>query len=183
MPPTPFGSTAVRTVRTALLVSGVISLVIGLLVLIWPGRAAEVVVAIISVYVILAGLVNIGIGLFSRATGWARIGYIVLGVLFIVAGVISFANLGAATTWFGTFIGVLIGILWIMEGVVSLTTVSDSSSRTWTVFFAIVSIVAGVVLLFAPLLGAVTLFLLIGLSLVILGIVQIVRAVQFGKAV
>ncbi len=70
------------------------------------------------------------------------------------------------------------------RGVVSLTTAGHGSkARAWTIFFAIVSIVAGVVLLFSPLLGAVTLFLLIGVSLVILGVFQIVRAIQFGKAV
>ena len=173
---------AIGAVRTALGVSGVLSLVIGALILIWPGRTAEVAVAIVSVYVIIAGLVNIAIGLFWRS-GWARLGYIALGVLFIVAGIFSFANLSATTAWFGVFIGTLVGILWIIEGVVSLTTVGHGSkARAWTIFFAVVSIVAGVVLLFSPLLGAVTLFLLIGVSLVVLGIFQIVRAIQFGKA-
>lgn len=173
---------ALGAVRTALGVSGVLSLVIGALILIWPGRTAEVAVAIVSVYVIIAGLVNIAIGLFWRS-GWARLGYIVLGVLFIVAGIYSCANLSATTAWFGVFIGTLVGILWIIEGVVSLTTVGHGSkARAWTIFFAIVSIVSGVVLLFSPLLGAVTLFLLIGVSLVVLGIFQIVRAIQFGKA-
>lgn len=175
-------SPAVGAVRTALGVSGALSLIIGLLILLWPGRTAEVAVGIISVYVIIAGLVNIGIGLFWRS-GWARLGYIALGVLFIVAGIFSFANLSATTAWFGVFIGTLVGILWIVEGVVSLTTVNHGSkARAWTIFFAIVSIIAGVVLLFSPLLGAVTLFLLIGISLVILGVFQIVRAIQFGKA-
>ena len=174
---------AITAVRTALGVSGALSLVIGLLILIWPGRTAEVAVGIIAVYVIIAGLVNLGIGVFWRS-GWARIGHLVLGVLFIVAGVFSFANLSATTAWLGVFVGTLVGILWIVEGVVSLTTAGHASrARAWTIFFAIVSIVAGVVLLFSPLLGAVTLFLLIGISLIVLGIFQIVRAIQFGRAV
>ena len=146
-------SPAVGAVRTALGVSGALSLVIGLLVLLWPDRTAQVLVGIVSIYVIIAGLVNIGIGLFWRS-GWTRIGYIVLGVLFIVAGIFSFANLAATTAWFGIFIGTLVGILWIIEGVVSLTTVGhNSKARAWTIFFAIISILAGVVLLFSPLLG------------------------------
>lgn len=176
------GTPALRAVRTALAVSGAISLIVGLLILLWPGRTAQVAVAIIAVYVIVAGLVNIGIGIFFRA-GWARIGYIVLGLLFIVAGIFSFANLAATTAWFGVFIGYLVAILWIVEGVVSLTTLSHGSGRGWTIFFAIISILAGVVLLFSPLLGAVTLFLLIGISLIVLGVFQIVRAIRFGKEV
>lgn len=166
--------------RTALAVSGALSLVVGLLILLWPGRTAEVAVGIIAVYVIIAGVVNIGIGIFFRS-GWARVGYIVLGLLFIAAGIFSFFNLAATTAWFGVFIGTLVGILWIIEGVVSLTTLGDSASKGWTIFFAIVSILAGIVLLFSPLLGAVTLFLLIGFSLIVLGVFQIVRAIRFGK--
>lgn len=177
---TPSSSPAVRAVRTALAVSGAVSLIVGLLILLWPGRTAQVAVGIIAVYVIVAGLVNIGIGIFFRS-GWARIGYIVLGLLFIVAGIFSFANLPAATAWFGVFVGTLVGILWIIEGVVSLTTLSHGSGRGWTIFFAIISIVAGIVLLFSPLLGAVTLFILLGASLVVLGVFQIVRAIQFAK--
>lgn len=171
---------AVKAVRTALAVSGALSLVVGLLILLWPGRTAEVAVGIIAVYVIIAGVVNIGIGIFFRS-GWARVGYIVLGLLFIAAGIFSFFNLAATTAWFGVFIGTLVGILWIIEGVVSLTTLGDSASKGWTIFFAIVSILAGIVLLFSPLLGAVTLFLLIGFSLIVLGVFQIVRAIRFGK--
>ena len=81
MSPSSTTGPALSAVRTALGVSGALSLVIGLLILVWPGRTAEIAVGIISVYVIIAGLVNIGIGLFWRS-GWARIGYIVLGVLF-----------------------------------------------------------------------------------------------------
>ena len=171
---------AVKAVRTALAVSGALSLVVGLLILLWPGRTAEVAVGIIAVYVMIAGVVNIGIGIFFRS-GWARVGYIVLGLLFIAAGIFSFFNLAATTAWFGVFIGTLVGILWIIEGVVSLTTLGDSASKGWTIFFAIVSILAGIVLLFSPLLGAVTLFLLIGFSLIVLGVFQIVRAIRFGK--
>ncbi|MCC4248742.1 hypothetical protein [Microbacterium testaceum] len=39
-------SPAVRAVRTALAVSGAISLIVGLLILLWPGRTAEVAVGI-----------------------------------------------------------------------------------------------------------------------------------------
>ncbi len=173
---------AVGAVRTALGISGALSLVIGLLILIWPGRTAQVAVGIIAVYVIIAGLVNIGIGLFWRS-GWARIGHLALGLLFILAGIFSFVNLPAATAWFGVFVGTLVGILWIIEGVVALTTVGHGSkARAWTIFSRDREHRRGVVLLFSPLLGAVTLFVLIGFSLIVLGIFQIVRAVQFGKA-
>ena len=77
------------------------------------------------------------------------------------------------------FLGILVGVMWIIEGVVSLSTLSDSRSKGWTIFFAILSIVAGIVLLFSPLWGALVLWWVLGISLVILGIVQIIRAFTF----
>ncbi|MFF2633620.1 HdeD family acid-resistance protein [Microbacterium sp. NPDC058021] len=169
-------------IRTALGISGVLALLLGILIIVWPGRTAMVVVAIVAVYAIAAGLVYAGLGIFSaQKGGWARVGHIVLGVLFVIAGIVAFINLPAATAWFGVFIGVLVGIMWIIEGIVSLTTLELAVSRGWTIFFAILSIVAGIVLLFAPLWGATTLWLLLGISGIVLGIVQIVRAFTFGK--
>jgi uncharacterized membrane protein HdeD (DUF308 family) len=168
---------AVNTLRIMLGVSGAIALIVGILILVWPGRSAMVVTAIIAVYAIVAGLIYAGLGAFSsRMRGWARIGHIALGVLFIVGGVVAFFNLAATTEFLAVFLGLLVGILWIMEGVVSLTTLGGAASKGWSVFFAIVSIIAGIVLLFSPLMGAVVLLLLLGISLVVLGIFQIVRA-------
>jgi len=169
-------------IRTALGISGVLALILGILILVWPGRTAMVVVAIVAIYAIAAGLVYAGLGIFSvQKGGWSRLGHIVLGVLFIVAGIVAFINLPAATAWFGTFVGVLVGIMWIIEGIVSLSALEWAVSRGWTIFYAVLSIVAGIVLLFAPLWGATTLWLLIGISAVVLGVVQIVRAFTLGR--
>lgn len=173
---------AITSIRVALAISGVLSLIVGALILLWPGRTAEVVTAIIAVYVILGGLIYAAVGVFSRsAGGWARVGHIALGVLFVVAGVVAFVNLTAAALSLAIFLGLLVGVLWIVEGVVALSTLSDSSSRGWSIFFAVVSILAGIVLLFSPLLGAVVLWWLLGISLVVLGAFQLVRAFTFGK--
>ncbi|GAA3624543.1 HdeD family acid-resistance protein [Microbacterium awajiense] len=173
---------AVNGIRTALGVGGVLAVIVGILVLVWPGKTAMVVTAIIAIYAIAAGLVYAGLGIFSKSKGgWARVGHIVLGVLFVIAGIIAFLNLGAATAWLALFLGILVGIMWIIEGIVSLSTLGDASSKGWTIFFAIVSIIAGVVLLFSPLWGAVVLWWLIGIALIVLGIINIVRAFTFGK--
>ncbi len=104
-----------------------------------------------------------------------------LGVLFVIAGIIAFMNLGATTAWLAVFLGILVGIMWIVEGVVALSTLGDAPSKGWTIFFAIMSIIAGVVLLFSPLWGAIVLWWLLGISAIVLGIIQIFRAFSFGK--
>ncbi|MEN2741036.1 DUF308 domain-containing protein [Microbacterium sp. X-17] len=171
---------AVNGIRAAFGIGGIIAIIVGILILVWPGKTAMVVTAIIAAYAIAAGLVYAGLGIFSRSMGgWARVGHIVLGVLFVIAGVIAFSNLSATTAWLALFLGILVGILWIVEGIISLTTLAGRSSKAWTIFFAILSIVAGVILLFSPLWGIAVLWWLLGISLIVLGIIQVVRAFTF----
>lgn len=174
--------TATNGIRTALGIGGVLSIILGILILVWPGKTAMVVAAIIAIYAIAAGLVYAGLGIFSAGKGgWARVGHIALGVLFIVAGVVAFANLGATTAWLAIFLGILVGIMWIVEGIVALSTLGSAGSKGWTIFFAIISIIAGITLLFSPLWGALVLWWLLGISAVVMGVVQLVRAFTFGK--
>ena len=175
---------ALTGIRTALIISGALTALVGLLILIWPGRTAMVVVALVAIYTILAGLVYAGIGIFSEHRGgWSRAGHLLLGVLFVLAGVFAFINLPAATAGFGVFVGVLVGALWIMEGVVALSTLGDSPSKLWTAFYGILSILAGIVLLFAPMWGAAVIWLMIGVGAIVLGVLQLVRAATFGRSV
>lgn len=170
-------------IRTAIGVGGVLALIVGVLILVWPSKTAIVVTAIIAVYASLSGLVYAGLGIFSKGKGgWARVGHILLGIVFIVAGIVAFLNLGQTALWLAVFLGILVGIMWIVEGVLSLSTLGDAASKGWTAFFAILSIVAGIVLLFAPLWGVTVLWWLLGISLVVLGVVNIVRAFRYDRS-
>ncbi|MFE1645006.1 HdeD family acid-resistance protein [Microbacterium sp. P01] len=168
---------AVNGIRTALGVGGVIALIAGLIIIFQPAAAAQFVTIIIAIYAIVGGLIYAGLGVFAKSMGgWSRVGHIVLGILFIIAGVVAFANLGATTAWLAIFVAILVGIMWVVEGIVSLTTLSGSASKGLSIFFAIVSIIAGLYLLFNALLGAIVLWWLLGIMLVVLGIIQIARA-------
>jgi uncharacterized membrane protein HdeD (DUF308 family) len=178
----PAAKSAVNGIRTFLGLSGLVALIIGILILVWPGKTAVVVTAIIAIYAVVGGLVYLGLGIFSKSMGgWARVGHLVLGLLYIVAGIIAFTNLKATAAWLAVFLGILVGIMWIVEGVVALTTLGGAASKGLTVFFAILSIIAGIVLLMSPLWGAIVLWWLPGISLVVLGIIQIVRAFTFSS--
>lgn len=179
---TDFERSSVNGVRTALGVAGVLAIVAGAIVLWQPARAAFVVTAILGVYAIAAGLVYAGLGVFAKTKGgWARVGHVVLGIVLVIAGVVAFMNLGPTTAVLAVFVAVFIGIGWIIEGAVALSTLSDQRSKAWTVVFAIISIIAGIYLLFSPLWGAVVLWWLLGIMLVAMGIVNVVRAFTFGK--
>ncbi len=178
----PLEKGTVNGIRTTLGLAGILTLLAGILILVWPGQTAAVVTWILAIYVVAAGLVYAGLGIFSKTKGgWARIGHIVLGLLFVVAGIVAFANLTATTLWLAIFVSVFIGVGWIVEGIVSLSTLGDSASKIWTIIFAIISIIAGGYLLLSPLWGAVVLWWLLGIMLIAMGVLNIVRAFTFGK--
>ncbi len=173
---------AINGIRAALGIGGALALIVGILVLAWPGKTAVVVTAIVAIYVVATGIVYAGLGIFSKTKGgWSRVGFIALGVLYITSGIVAFSNLAVTALWFATFIGILVGILWLVEGIVSLSTLDLTPFRGWTIFFAIISILAGITLLFSPLYGAVVLWTLLGISAVVLGILNTIRAFTFAK--
>lgn len=170
------------SIRVTLAVSGAIALIAGIVLLIWPLKTAVIVTGIIAAYLIIAGIVYVGLGIFSgKKGGWARLGHILLGILYIVAGIIAFTNLAAATLTLAAVTAIFLGVSWIFDGVVALTLLNKDGSRAWTIIYAILSIAAGVIVLFAPLLAAAALWWVLGITLVALGIVQIVRAITLGK--
>lgn len=175
---------SINTIRTTLGISGAVALIVGILITFWPERSAAVLTAILAIYLIIAGIAYLGMGIFSRGiSGGARALDIIVGILFIVGAIIAFMNIAQTTAVLAIFIAVLIGVLWIVEGVVTLAQLGDSPSKGWAIFFGLLSIIAGIVVLFSPLWAAEVLFIIAGIALIVLGIVQIVRAFTFGRGV
>ena len=141
--------TAIATVRTRLGITGATALIIGLLITFWPKDSAVALTVLLAIYLVIVGIAYVGLGFFSKGiSGAARALDIILGILFIVGGILAFANLAATAVFLAIFVGVLVGVLWIVEGVVALAQLGDAPSRGWAIFFGALSISAGIVLLF-----------------------------------
>ncbi|MGW9628880.1 HdeD family acid-resistance protein [Microbacterium sp. NPDC055521] len=166
-----------RSVRLFLGIAGAITLIAGIVLLVWPAKSAVIVTGIFASYLIIGGLVYLGLAVFSsRGGGWVRTGHVVLGLLYIATGIIAFANLSAATVTLAIVVAIFIGVSWIADGVVALSLMGHDASRVWTLLYALLGIIAGVAVLFSPLYAATVLWLILGISLVALGVVQLVRA-------
>ena len=175
------GRKATDVVRTIMGVGGLVALVIGVLILMNPVESGAVmmkfVAVIFAIYMVIAGLVFLGSMIFSKTMGgWRCVGNAVLGLLYLIAGIIIFGNLGATAAVLTAVLSIFIGILWIFEGIMSFAAARESKSKTWSIIYGIVSIIAGIVLIVTPLVAAVTLWILVGASLAVMGVVQIVRA-------
>lgn len=180
-PAKPTDHRVVDSIRTMLGLGGIIALVFGLLILLNPVKSGavmmQIVAAIVALYAVGMGAVRLGTAIFSKSlAGWPRTGSILLGLLYLAGGIALFANLTAAATVLTAFLSILIGILWIVEGIFAFTTLKNAGHRVLTIIYGAISVIAGIVLVFAPLISAITLWALLGASMIILGGVQIVRA-------
>lgn len=167
----------VRGIRTGMVVTGVLSVVLGALVLFWPGATLDVIAVLFGLYFVVAGAVRVVTGLVTPLLGGLRVLNILIGLLLLIAGVAAIRNPLASLSVLALFIG----IAWIVEGIMSLTEVESGGSRWYAIIYGIVSIIAGVVVLFLPVSSLAALVIFGGIALVVLGIVEVVRAFSFGR--
>lgn len=169
----------VRGIRTGMVVTGVLSVVLGALVLFWPGATLDVIAVLFGLYFVVAGAVRVVTGLVTPLLGGLRVLNILIGLLLLIAGVAAIRNPLASLSVLALFIG----IAWIVEGIMSLTEVENGGSRWYAIIYGIVSIIAGVVVLFLPVSSLAALVIFGGVALVVLGIVEVVRAFSFGRGI
>lgn len=176
-------SAPAKGARLALLIGGLAAVGFGIAVLVWPTKAAVALTGVIAVYAIVAGIVYAAIGLFSKELGaGGRIGHVILGILYVVAGAYAFGSLQQSAAFLALFITIMVGVLWIVEGFTALFTIGRAGSKILTIVFAIVSIIAGFTLLSSPLWGAVFLWWFLGIALIVLGALNVIRALTGKKS-
>lgn len=173
---------AAKAIRLSLIVSGAVSLIAGLVLTIWPKQSAIALSWTLGVYFLIVGIIHVVASIASAGLGTgARVLNAVLGVLQIVAGVLVLSNAAESAVLFGIFLGIWVGVMWLIEGVIAIVQSGKAESRGWAIAFGLLSIVAGVTLLSSPLWGAVVLFWVAGISLIVLGLAQLFWAFRFGR--
>src|SRR5690242_2531917 len=105
---------AINGIRAALGISGGVAVVLGIVLLFWPEKTLAVLAIFLGIYFLVAGIMRIGIGVFSRGIGGGiRTLNIILGVLLVIAGIVALKNVTAAATTLVILAVAFIGIGWI----------------------------------------------------------------------
>ncbi|KQQ95237.1 hypothetical protein ASF62_01435, partial [Leifsonia sp. Leaf325] len=171
--PKSLSKSEVNGIRVALGISAVVALVLGILVLVWPDKTAGLMAILFGLYFLIIGIVRLAKGIFSRGiSGGSRVLSILLGLLLVIAGIFALRNLESTVA----LLGIIIGIAWIIEGVAALVESASDGSRWPGIVFGVISIIAGVVVLFLPTATVGVLLIIGGIFLVIAGLVQLVQA-------
>ena len=157
-----------------LLFGGVISLVVGIVVISWPSKTVIVVAVLFAIYLIISGIFEIVRSFASGLTGGTRALLLITGVLSVILGI--FAIRSAADNAVD-LLGIFVGIAFLFRGFASLFMGFDSKEgRGWNIFFGIIMLVGGVVILVQPALALTTLAWVVGIWLVLIGLYEIIAS-------
>ena len=177
------GDDLVKAIRRNIIIMSIVAIVAGVCLLAWPGHTLAVVAVILGLYFIVDAIVRL-VALFrikGISDGW-RVLQILLSILLLVAGILVLRAPVASGAWLSIYLTILIGISWILEGMMSFATAAAQLAPGWSIFYGLLSIIAGVVVLASPIWSAEFFIIFAGVSLIVLGVSAAVRAFAISKS-
>jgi uncharacterized membrane protein HdeD (DUF308 family) len=174
----PAGTDLGRRLSLLLAGRGLLAVAFGVLLLVWPGITILVLALVFAAYVLVDGIGMIISGVGAR--GGQRWWYVLAGVVGVIAGL-------AAAFWPG--VTVLVLVLWagawaVVTGVLEIVAAvrGQGSGRWLTALAGLLSIVAGVVILIWPGIGALALATVLGIYALVAGVTYFWAAWQARRA-
>jgi uncharacterized membrane protein HdeD (DUF308 family) len=163
-----------------LLGSGVLAIILGVLMLVWPGKTVLVATVLFGLSLLVFGGAQLFIAMaaeLAELSGGGRALLFISGAVSVILAVLTFRYFGQpfAILLFAIYIGISFIIRGIATTVAAISG-TETSGRGWDIFFGIVSVLAGIVMLLLPLTSIVTLAVVTGASLVVLGVFEVVSA-------
>jgi uncharacterized membrane protein HdeD (DUF308 family) len=159
-----------------LLILGLISVVVGGLLIFWPGSTITVVTMIVGFFMIVTGVVRFFVAVFDSHSQdrWLMV---FAGIIGIVLGVIVMKNPEGTIK----VIALIVAIFWLIAGLVDFfrgLTNSDIPDRSARIVFGLMSVIFGIVILVWPAITIGVFAILAGIYAVFFGILEIVASFQ-----
>jgi uncharacterized membrane protein HdeD (DUF308 family) len=160
-----------------LLLGAVVSLVIGVLLLVWPSRTLEIIAILIGIELLLVGIILIGLAI--GGPSGSRTGPLLRGAFAGIAGLIVIRHPGGSLL----VIALAVGIYLVLAGVMKLVSAFEATAgRGWLVLGALVDLAIGVVIVAWPKFGVTSLAVLVGIALIVRGVLEAVAAFALRSA-
>jgi uncharacterized membrane protein HdeD (DUF308 family) len=165
------------------LVSGILSLIIGVLVLAWPGISVLAAAIAFGVYLLVTGIAQVVFAFSLHVSAGSRILLFISGAASLILAVLAFRHFGQG--YAVLLLAIWIGIGFIFRGVATtVSAISDPTlpGRGWSIFVGVISLLAGIVVMAAPFDSIITLAIVVGAWFVVIGVFEIVSSFGIRKA-
>jgi uncharacterized membrane protein HdeD (DUF308 family) len=165
----------------AALAAGIGMLAVGILLLVWPKATLTVVAILIGAALLVAGVLRLFDGILARGeTGGMRAADIVIGLLAIIAGLYCLKHHALTIV----VLALVVGVIWIIHGISDLVVAATSGKvpgRGLKVATGLLSLAAGLVILFWPGISLILLLTVLGAWLLLYGLMLIFLAFQLRR--
>jgi uncharacterized membrane protein HdeD (DUF308 family) len=165
----------------SVLLSGLLSLVLGALVLAWPAKTILVAAIFFGAYLLVTGISQVFHAFTLHVSAGGRVLLFISGAAALIMAVLCFRSIQNSIL----LLAIWIGIGFIFRGVA--TTVSaisdpDTPGRGWEIFVGVITLIAGIVVLASPFPSLATLTIVVGVWLVVIGVFEVVASFGIRKA-
>lgn len=154
------------------LILGVVSLLVGILMLVRPFTAVNIAAIIFGIWLLVSGVFQLVQAFDSKLETISRVLNAITGVIGIVLGIICLESVEGRISLLILFIA----IWWIMRGIVQVAVGASNKGGGLYIFLGILGIIAGVVVLVWPIGSLTVLTVVAGIWLVALGIFEIIAS-------
>lgn len=164
------------------LLSGVLSVILGVMVLFWPGPTLVVAAALFGAYLLISGIAQVVFAFSLHTSAGGRILLFISGAASLILAILAFRHFGKGYALLLLAIWIAIGF--IFRGVATTATALGEPGlpgRGWNIFFGLVSILAGIIVLAYPFSSLATLVLVVGIWLIIIGVFEVIAAFSIRK--
>jgi uncharacterized membrane protein HdeD (DUF308 family) len=166
------GGSLLRALRpwTALYAAGATTLILGLIVLIWPRATLLVLALLFGCYLVISGVLSVVEGISRKDAGSSgmRVAYIVLGVLGVLLGLFCLRRIDVTVL----VLAFMVAAFWIMRGSLDLAAAMSGGEQYagLRALTGVLSLVAGILVLFWPGITLTALLVVAGIWLIMYGI-------------
>jgi uncharacterized membrane protein HdeD (DUF308 family) len=163
--------------------SGLLTAVLGALILAWPGQTITVAAVLFGVYLLVSGVAQVIFAFTLPGTAGGRILLFLSGAASVVLAVLAFRHFDYGYAYLLLAIWIAVGFIFRgASTAASAITDPRLPGRGWVIFFGVISFIAGIVVLSWPIDSLALLTLIVGSWLVVIGVFEIVQAFVVRKA-
>ncbi|BBZ75863.1 membrane protein [Mycolicibacterium anyangense] len=165
----------------SVLLSGILTLVLGILVLVWPGISILVAAIFFGAYLLVTGITQVFHAFTLHVSAGGRALLFISGAAALVLAVLCFRSIANSIL----LLAIWIGVGFIFRGVATAASAisdPDTPGRGWEIFVGVITLLAGIVVLASPFPSLATLTLVVGIWLVVIGVFEVVSSFGIRKA-
>jgi uncharacterized membrane protein HdeD (DUF308 family) len=159
------------------LLSGVLAVILGGWILLWPNISIEAAAILLGVYLVASAAMQVIIGFRMGEATRGQALLLVNGATSLVLGILAFRHISNAVE----LLAIAVGVPLLFRGMATMIygiSDSDANDGGWTISFGTITAVAGVVLMALPLTSVATLATVVGFCLVVLGVLEMISSYE-----